>query len=130
MKDAAYSHVMKIKGTDFCIIGQRTPVEGRGGGQFANHSKTLCNSVMKVTKVKRDSEHDWVYYGPLHFRPIYKVEMTPIVVVVAARDIKPQEEIFWSYPHNSVARLGLHDAPSPRPEVYEVSDVENDVNQN
>ncbi len=121
MKDPAYSHVIRIKHTDYCVVGNRTPSDGRGGGQFANHSKKKANSVVKVVAVKQE---EWHYYGALEHRQLRRDELCHVVLLVAKRFIAVGEEIVWCYPKGTVARMGLvEECDSPR-EEDQVSDVD------
>ncbi len=133
MKDDKYSHVIRIRKSELCIVGNRTPIEGRGGGQFANHGKKpMANCVIKQHKVSPSGKIDeWVYFGELHHRQLIKGDFHWVLVLAASRHIKASEEIIWCYPKGTVLRQGLLDVENtddsyahPCPDDDLMSDVD------
>ena len=91
----ALSHLHSIPHTEFVVWGFRVPTWGRGLGSFANHAQIPNAKV--VTR-------------PLQF-PYVGIQSCPDLrshlVLKAVRQIHSDEEIFISYPPNTLSRLGI-----------------------
>lgn len=100
MAQANFQHVMRIKGWDYAVVGQQNPFLGRGGGQFANHSRNKANCIIIVKTATTDQ---WMMDSSL---PLVGT-VFPILLLVATRYIKAGEEILWAYPRNTLVRCGI-----------------------
>jgi hypothetical protein len=100
MAQGNFQHVMRIKGWDYAVVGQQNPFLGRGGGQFANHSRSGANCIIIVKSV---TTNEWALDSNL---PMIGTHF-PILVLVATRYIKKGEEILWTYPRNTLVRCGI-----------------------
>jgi hypothetical protein len=94
---------MRINGWNYAVVGTRTPFLGRGGGQFANHSREKQNCVI-VVKTTKSAPGKWTYFGVLSLN---SRKVLPILILYATRDILKGEEVFWNYPAQTVLRFGL-----------------------
>ena len=92
---AAFSHVCKVKGTEYVILGLQYAIEGRGMGSFANHSHSNNSRLVpRNRKVRYFNHHHAIY-------------LTRCMVVEAITSISPGEEISVRYSSHTLARLDI-----------------------
>jgi hypothetical protein len=99
LKDIAYHWVCNVPGTEFQVRGLSSPLEGRGGGSFANHSYGGQNCKFVTTR----SNIGHRYFGAVAESPGPK----PTLVLVALVDIGPGEEVLVTYTKATLIRMGM-----------------------
>ena len=92
---ASFDHLHAIPGTEFIIWGFKYPTHARGLGSFANHSRLPNARVLK-----RSQQFPYVN---IHNCP----DLNHHLVLIALRDINPDEEVTIKYPRNTCLRLGI-----------------------
>lgn len=115
-------HVMRIKKWDYYVGCLATPLVGRGGGQFANHSKRNANCIIRVIKTETKNP-SWRYFNENH--QFDRIVSKPVLVLVATTDIAGGQEVLWKYPRNTLARMGIDwDDESDLPERPNPTDAD------
>ena len=111
-KDPNFDKVISIRKYGFAIYGEPSLMLGRGGAQFSNHSKERANCVLHVLKNEDPgSSLHWRYFGELAMS--LPCTRTPVVVLVAIRNIAANEELFWRYPKGACLAHGISDESNP-----------------
>ncbi len=117
MADQRFQHVMAVKGTEFYVVGQSVPIDGRGGGQFINHTDDPQHANVKIVVIMRPRREEiWQYLLQPPMQP-----PPPVLAVVALKDIAAGTELLWTYPLNTVKRMGLD--PAARTESIDEPDA-------
>ena len=89
------THVCKVKGTEYVILGLRFAIQGRGMGSFANHSYSN-NARLAV--------HKW---RVRYFNHLQTLFLTRCMVVEAVNPISPGDEVTVRYCSQTLARLAI-----------------------
>ena len=99
LRDIAYHWVCNVPGSEFQVRGLSSPLEGRGGGSFANHSYGGNNCKFAVTRTPLGHK----YFGAVAESPGPK----PTLVLVAISDIEAGEELLVRYSNTTLIRMGM-----------------------
>lgn len=134
MKNPLLSHVMRIRDSDYAVVGLAVPTIGRGAGQFINHgsrdvANCKCKHIVPATNVPGNIV--WRYIGD---KDEFANSQSPYIVVVATEDIDADRELLWTYPRQSIARFRINagfeppsDDDSSESDIIDLDNVDVDV---
>ncbi len=102
--DPSLNWVATIAGSGYSVFGLTVPLEGRGGGSFANHSTKKVNACLQHHPSGLKCAN---YYFVSKLSCMFRSKLYPGITVVAKTKIEVGEEIFINYGQGTCKRMGI-----------------------